>query len=279
MFAHSGFFYKKRVYFFLSLLYNAIMKKLLIIFTLIAIIICSFVTPLSVSADSGDFVLITEKNCKFYLFDQTSLRYVHKFSIPTTYYVKVLSTQSEQKFLFVEYMGYVGYIENVDGAQHETNVEAPYHGGITITLDPNVDLRIDAPDSLNKRECLTSDVISVVGEYVDGASVKWYALMLNNDTNTLYYAEAVNTSNPNVVFSPHQNSISSPTPPSNEEKGDENGDGVNNTVVRAILIIGIIIPALIILFLIFKPSKKVRKRRYQEEDSRHYDDYDGYYRK
>ena len=92
MFVHSGFFYKKRVYFFFSLLYNAIMKKLLIIFTLIAIIICSFVTPLSVSADSGDFVLITEKNCKFYLFDHLS--YVHKFSIPTTYYVKVLNTQS-----------------------------------------------------------------------------------------------------------------------------------------------------------------------------------------
>lgn len=253
------------------------MKKLLIIFTLIAIIICSFVTPLSVSADSGDFVLITEKNCKFYLFDQTSLRYVHKFSIPTTYYVKVLNTQSEQNFLSVEYMGYVGYIENVDGAQHETNVEAPYHG--RITLASNVDLREGAPDSRNKYECASSDDISVVGEYVDGASVKWYALMLNNDTTTLYYAEAVNTSNPNVVFSPHQNSISSPTPPANEEKGDENGDGVNNTVVRAILIIGIIIPALIILFLIFKPGKKVRKRRYQEEDSRHYDDYDGYYRK
>ena len=274
---HSGFFYKKRVYFFLSLLYNAIMKKLLIIFTLIAIIICSFVTPLSVSADSGDFVLITEKNCKFYLLDQKS--FVHKFSIPTTYYVKVLNTQSEH-FLLVEYMGYVGYIENVDGAQHETNVEAPYHGGITITLLPNVDLRKGAPDSRDKYEWDSSkEVISVVGEYVDGASVKWYALMLNDDTTTLYYAKAVDTSNPNVVFSPHQNSISSPTPPSNEEKGDENGDGVNNTVVRAILIIGIIIPALIILFLIFKPGKKVRKRRYQEEDSRHYDDYDGYYRK
>ena len=278
MFAHSGFFYKKRVYFFLSLLYNAIMKKLLIIFTLIAIIICSFVTPLSVSADSGDFVLITEKNCKFYLFDQPSFRFVHKFSIPTTYYAKVLNTQPEQNFLLVEYMGYEGYIENVDGAQHETNVEAPYHG--KITLVSNVDLRKGAPDSRDKYEWDSSkEVISVVGEYVDGASVKWYALMLNDDTTTLYYAEAVNTSNPNVVFSPHQNSISSPTPPSNEEKGDENGDGVNNTVVRAILIIGIIIPALIILFLIFKPGKKVRKRRYQEEDSRHYDDYDGYYRK
>ena len=278
MFAHSGFFYKKRVYFFLSLLYNAIMKKLLIIFTLIAIIICSFVTPLSVSADSGDFVLITEKNCKFYLLDQLS--YVHKFSIPTTYYVKVLNTQSEPKFLSVEYMGYVGHIENVDGAQHETNVESPYHGEITITLVSNVNLREGAPDSRHEYVYDSSeDKISVVGEYIDGASVKWYALMLNDDTNTLYYAKAVDTSNPNVVFSPHQNSISSPTPPANEEKGDENGDGVNNTVVRAILIIGIIIPALIILFLIFKPGKKVRKRRYQEEDSRHYDDYDGYYRK
>ena len=277
MFAHSGFFYKKRVYFFLSLLYNAIMKKLLIIFTLIAIIICSFVTPLSVSADSGDFVLINEKNCKFYHLDQKS--FVHKFSIPTTYYVKVLNTQSEH-FLRVEYMGYVGYIENVDGAQHETSVEAPYHGGITITLVSKVDLRKGAPDSRDKYEWDSSkEVISVVGEYVDGASVKWYALMLNDDTTTLYYAKAVDTSNPNVVFSPHQNSISTPTPPSNEEKGNENGDGVNNTVVRAILIIGIIIPALIILFLIFKPGKKVRKRRYQEEDSRHYDDYDGYYRK
>ena len=141
-------------------------------------------------------------------------------------------------------------------------------------------MRKGAPDSRDKYEWDSSkEVISVVGEYVDGASVKWYALMLNDDTTTLYYAKAVDTSNPNVVFSPHQNSISSPTPPSNEEKGDENGDGVNNTVVRAILIIGIIIPALIILFLIFKPGKKVRKRRYQEEDSRHYDDYDGYYRK
>lgn len=278
MFAHSGFFYKKRVYFFLSLLYNAIMKKLLIIFTLIAIIICSFVTPLSVSADSGDFVLITEKNCKFYLFDHLS--YVHKFSIPTTYYAKVLNTESEQNFLSVEYMGYVGCIENVDGAQHETNVESPYHGEITITLVSNVNLREGAPDSRHEYVYDSSeDKISVVGEYIDGASVKWYALMLNDDTNTLYYAKAVDTSNPNVVFSPHQNSISSPTPPANEEKGDENGDGVNNTVVRAILIIGIIIPALIILFLIFKPGKKVRKRRYQEEDSRHYDDYDGYYRK
>ena len=276
MFAHSGFFYKKRVYFFPSLLYNATMKKLINIFFLILIVITCLMTTAVASADSGDFILITEENCKFYLFDQAARRYVHKFSIPTTYYVKVLDAQPQQNYVSIEYMGFEGYIENVSTAKHESNVQAPYHGKITVT--PTVDLREGAPDSRNKYECASTDIISYVGEYVDGASVKWYALMLNNDASTLYYAEAINTNNPNVVITPHQNSVSVETPlePDNQDKS--NG-GINNTVVRAILIIGIIIPAMIILFLIFKPGKKTKKRRYQDEDSHHYDDYDGYYRK
>ncbi len=231
--------------------------------------------PLTAVAEDGNFFAVNDTNNTFYVFDTDSSAYIKKFIIPSTYYVKVIGSVNND-YLPVVYMGISGYIKVSTAPTTVSSITNPYPN-VTITLT-DVKVKPNSTDSRYSFETLSSDKILYLGSFTDADSVKWYALSIDS-TSVIYYAKATNTTSPELTVTAHPNSTSLPSDGNGQTDTTTDDDGINNTVVRIILIIGIVIPAMIILFLIFKPHKKNVSHRRLPEDKHDDDYYDGYYRR
>ena len=205
------------------------------------------------------------------------------FVIPKTYYVKYLET-ADSLYYVVEYNGVEGLlrIDDISG-KSLVNVQNPYYTATNISAHINSYLyqkpSFSAATNLSAYGLTLTYLGKVQGEAGTYGTSTWFAVLY---TNQVYYVHAAMTENLDLLesaFSPvHPNSVTSAggseTQPMAESEAEEEG---SFDTLRVLLVVGMTLPIIVILFLLFRPRKKKRvnnnsrRDRYREEED--YDDY------
>lgn len=262
------------------------MKKLTILLLLI-LLVSVFVVP-TAFASSNEYIEITKDGVIFY--DRTPYNSQPLFTLTKNCFVKYENVVGN--YVEVEYHGIKGVVnkDDVDVSTKRSDVQNFYHNANFATPKNTVQLNT-LPGGGNFLVNATSqDKLFPIGKYTVGGYEYLYVTCTINGTP---YAGAVLLENVNwdgIITSPSNVSTnpSNPTPPqtggSTDTGADNTNDGTDltpdtkdpeNNLVRVLLIIGICVPALIIVYLIFKPVKP-SSNRYASENPRRRDDFEDF---
>lgn len=250
------------------------MKKILLALLIITIAImplCSFIA----SADEATYYVVGEQDVK--LFISNGFSPDMKFSIPKGYAFSVITHNDlGSNYAKINYAGIEGHVLESELATCTATT-------VPSKLSPDLVLELSTPKTVYNSphdNAIPSTFVGTaifLGEYkVDGV-VTCYALR-NEGENTIYYAYPTNIKNIDAI----NNLLNPPVikPSEGETNGGNQGSDIdretpkNKTVLRIILVLGIVIPAFIIIMIIFKSGKKTQKiEREVPDDSDRFDDY------
>ncbi len=205
------------------------------------------------------------------------------FTLTKTYYVYIHDINTAENYYAVEYQqaanGYVnilGYVRKSDIKVWDSP-NAPYYPDISATV-------------INSTSLYTEPALSDTVMFIPKSSqvLKLYGSIFNEEENTLYYYVIMLGNRDGYIPAPmlditlpaaHPDPMPTPTPtptptPSTSNpNGSGNPEGGDNTggkdsLLQILLIAAICIPALIIVYLMFRPSKKPSRgfRQYYPDD-------------
>lgn len=207
------------------------------------------------------------------------------FVIPKTFYVKIIDAHRYPDYAIVEYNGVEGLVKLGDtSGKTLINVENPYYTARNISAHINSYLytspSFEAQSTIKAYGLTLTYLGKVQGEKGTYGTSTWFAVLY---TNQVYFIHSAMTENLDLLeetFAPvHPNSIVT-NASTGETVSEDDGDTAPASsfdTVRLLLIIGMIVPIVIILFLLFRPRRKrgrvrgSRHDRYSDEEE--YDDY------
>ena len=207
------------------------------------------------------------------------------FTIPKTFYVKVISLSYTPDYHVVEYNGVRGLVKASDvGSDTVSDVANPYYTAQTVTAHVNTCL-YTAP-SFTAETAISASGLSLTylgkvnGDKGSYDTAVWFAVLYANEMYYLHCSLTNNLSLLESTFAPiHPNSVVETSVPESEEgtpsESEERSGGVD--ILRILLIVGMIVPLVVILFLLFKPRKRHAATRKRGRPYRDEDDYDDYY--
>ena len=259
------------------------MKRTFLVILAIVIALTSLsVLPFTAHAEGEQYLKVGKDDVSLYA---DKLVPAALFTIPKTYYVKVVTLNYTTEYHVVEYNGVRGLVKISDvGSETVSDVQNPYFTSQTITAHVNTCLYTSPSFSADTGIAANGLSLTYLGK-INGdkgsyGSAVWFAVLYANE---LYYLHCSLTNNLELLessFAPvHPNSVVTDAPASAEaQEEDETKPEKSFDVVRLLLIIGMIVPLLIIFVLLFRPRKRRNttprrdRRRYPDEDD--YDDYD-----
>ena len=262
------------------------MKKLTILLLLVLLVSVCMPTAF---ASSDEYIEIKEDNVVFY--DRTPYNPQPLFTLTKNCFVKYENVVGN--YVEVEYHGIKGIVskDDVDLSAKRSDIQNFYHNADFAT--PKSVAQINTlPGGGNFLVNATSqDKLFPIGKYTVAGFEYVYVTCTINGTE---YAGAVllESIDWNGIITPPTNTPSNPsnptTPPSTSGSVDTGAGNTNsdtdltpdtkdpeNNLVRVLLIVGICVPALIIVYLIFKPVKP-SSNRYASENPRRRDDYEDF---
>ena len=258
------------------------MKRILPVLLLLAVIVCfAFAAYASASAETSFYLKVERDGISLY--ENTAIQ-AAMFTLPKTYYVKILRLSYAPSYHLVEYNGVKGLIKISDFSDTpEENVPNPYYTSTLITA--HIETVLYSSPSFSSRTEIAASGLSLTylgkvnGEKGTYDTPVWFAVLYANEVYYLHCSLTNNLSLLESSFAPvHPNSVVEPDPstPASGNAGAAAPTKDSFDVVRLLLIIGMIVPLLVIVFLLFKPRRRrsapQRSRRYDRED-----DYDDYY--
>ena len=283
-FAHFAFFIHISSPFVLlsphRLRYNVRMKRVLILI-FIVILWASTLSPALCQAEEVPYLEIDRDNVCLY---KNAYRPDVLFVIPKTFYVKYLDT-ADSIYYVVEYNGVEGLlrIEDVSGKQ-TVNVANPYYTATNVSAHINSFLyskpSFSALTALSAYGLTLTFLGKAQGEAGTYGTPTWFAVLY---TNQVYYIHSAMTENLDLLesaFAPvHPNSATYPASSGKYVVTPEikNSEG-SVDALRIALVVGMIVPILIILFLLFRPHKRkpVKRRSTRDRYPREEEEYDDY---
>ena len=202
------------------------------------------------------------------------------FNLPYSYYVVILSHDSEKGYYQVEYQdfadGYskiIGYVKEDDLVIWEDPTE-PIYPIIPATADASGHM-YSRPDNSSQKLLLIShdQKLKVYGSYYsEKDDLVYYYVIFSSQYAGYVPATILDIVNPGL----HPDPI--PTPPPTQPpqtpspsafpgggNDEEPGQG-DDSLLQIILIAAICVPALIVVYLMFKPSRRKYNIRYYDED-------------
>jgi hypothetical protein len=264
------------------------MKRIISVLILVIAVSCLFsVSPAFAYADevatpvAGDYLKVLGSDVTLAnIYDVNQL-----FNLPQTYYVKLKRVLSDGTTYLVEYNGITGKVANgatslspVSSSDLYIVAETNAYLSLTLALANDADFTpvddffsVGSVTTVSKTETLT---FTYFGSFtLDTTSV---AFVKNNETSELGYIATSNlvTNQSRIALADyeiplHLNSRPVVTNPIDETPEETEVEPSNdNKAVRTLLIVGIVIPALIIIFLLFKPAKR---KNYDYNRNRGYD--------
>ena len=248
------------------------MKRLFAII-LLAILVAAVGVPALAYAEEGTYLEIDRDGV--YLYDNTLVT-PPLFVIPRTYYVKVVDPNYASGFWIVEYNGVRGLIKISDvSGKTTTDVESPYYTATTVSAYPDTFL-YEKPNFESKTQVKAYGLNLLYlgktkGEQHNYGTDTWFAVSY---TDHVYFIHSAMTANLNLLessFAPvHPNSVkeASATPSESEETSTEKAPSDGFDLVRLLLIIGMIVPIVIVLFLLFRPGRRSDRLRQRDERER-----------
>lgn len=261
------------------------MKNVLIALAIFSLLfVGSILAPLIfVHAQAQDYFLVESEDLLFYNESNQPM-----FIIPKTYYVLKTGEQFQGNYYYVSYKNIDGrLLKSSVAAAQSLNVDSPFFSStLQINSSESFILVHNIPSSTASEKLFFDDLamnFEFIGIMPDTDSAKsdiWYYVRYNTDRYG--YIHSTKTSNTTLATSitAHPNSLISPSPsPSISPSPNPNAPvEPTNDMLRVLLILGISVPAVIIVFLLFRPSSKTSRRPPRERSRDYYDDYeDDYY--
>ena len=256
------------------------MKRILLALFLIAAVLClSSVAPCSAAAETSFYLKVERDDVSLY--ENTAVQ-AAMFTLPKTFYVKIVRVSYTSVYHLVEYNGVRGLVKASDFSESPVeNVPNPYYTSTSIVA--HVETVLYSSPSFSSRTEIAANGLSLTylgkvnGEKGTYDTPVWFAVLYANEVYYLHCSLTNNLSLLESSFSPvHPNSVVQPASadPVSGSK-DAASPKTSFDLVRLLLIIGMIVPLIVIVFLLFKPKRRrsAPQRRYNER----YDDYDDYY--
>lgn len=250
------------------------MKRKFIITLILSLIVAVMAMPTSIAFadDRYDYYRVNDENVFFCEYDEENSSFKPIFKLPKTYFVKVSLDSTSEKPDFegkvykqVVYNGRNGYISK----------DYFIEGVNKVTKATSKDLT-----KLNDSTAYFQKTVLLKYEYINGSiTIAQDAELIYmgknvRDIDTFYYngnyVSVTNTDN--KYYEPFQ--VPDHTFPKDNNSNvvtDNSTQNPYNNLLTVILIIGITIPAVAIVFLIFKPVKK--RATYDDGDDDYYEDY------
>ncbi|MDD4003219.1 MAG: hypothetical protein PHE12_03400, partial [Clostridia bacterium] len=248
------------------------MKKLS--FAIILFCLCAL-APFAINARAlapkAGFARVLEENVMLYRTPQLSEDKIF-FTLPKTYYLKIIDLNVEGDCYQAEYQanenGYVNIIGYVKKEQVTVWDKQPGE-----PLYPEISAQALSYAPVYQNAAISEIKVNVFS----GQTVKLYGSVYNAEEDILYfyvlyanYEGYVQASMFNITLPPnHSDPLPTPppedTPPPEETASPTNSPNPSGTqddrdsLVQILLIAAICIPALIIVYLMFRPSKKTRR--------------------
>lgn len=250
------------------------MKKVLIVLFIIMVAVMPLCAVVA-SADEATYYVVGEQEVDFYMSNGFSVS--KKFVIPEGYAFSVITHNDQgSEYAKINYAGIEGHVKESELASCTVST-------VPSKLYPDLVLELNMPKTVynspfeNAIPSTFEGTAMFLGEYkVDGV-VTCYALKNEGDSD-IYYAYPSNIKNLDAI----NNLLNPPVikPSEGESNSSNTGNDIdretpkNKTLLRIILVLGIVIPAFIIIMIIFKSGKKTQKiEREVPDDSDRFDDY------
>ncbi len=262
------------------------MKKAIIL--LICILTVFLVAPSAVAETSDTYYKITDDTTVF-KYDSTYTP-IDLFTLKSGCYVKLI--EEKGSYYRVEYFGATGLIDKakITDTTSYSNLSQYYHNQILINITQDAVtnqrnyLTRTPMDSLGDTILEASDSLTLIGT-IDLNQVTYLYVSVVKDGTVKFgsiQASYTNWDNTSAPITPPA-TATTPTPepapggvtvtPSTDGTG---GEEPTNNLVRVILIIGICIPAFLIVYLIFKPVKSTKERYSDSNPKRRGEDYEDF---
>lgn len=251
------------------------MKKVSLVLILVLVVAFS-ICPMAF-ASGEEYAKIDKDGVVFYDNDLTPL-----FLVTKDCYVKHLSTDNTTGYSVVSYAGKTGKIKTTDLGSMTTGTDELFGTLSDATTTARINV-FPAPNSTTTypSSLVKGTIVTPLGTYTVGQDVYVYVRIPQADA-PLYGAVYLDNLNWNGVITPPQitQSGGSTTPDINEGGTGSSTPELTpqepeNNLVRILLIVGICVPALIIVYLIFKPVKPT-SNRYASDNPRRRDDYEDF---
>ncbi|MDR3217210.1 MAG: hypothetical protein LBT55_07410 [Clostridiaceae bacterium] len=231
------------------------------------------------AADTVKYIEITAADVPFYAFTRRKTERI--FLLPETYFVKVtedVTNDEEAPHYAVLFGGIEGlvFVSDLHGSTPVSNATVDEFGespSVALQLIGNVtakrydDVNLKPADDVTV-ENIAGLTFSYLGKMqVDGLT---YLFVRDSLTHTfLYVRESAFTTFTLPAHKVTQDRIAAEeeeqangNPPVGTSPGTQTGNALEDNPLRYLIIAGIAIPAIIILFLLFKPSKKNKRGSY-----------------
>lgn len=256
------------------------MKKAFLVMISILLLFVA-VCPTAFASTTDEFLKVTTDNTIFYYDTNPNALFELKKGV----YVKFLN--AEDGYYKVEYYGATGYVKSSDFSDTTkySGLSQYYHNKVTLhvtdsavasgnnslNISPEISFTLPGSPSLT-----SNDELTLLGTYTSNSITYLYVSFTT--TNGTTYFGAINktftdwdeTANP--IIAPMNSTPDSSPSPDSESNDDSGSREPTNNLVRVLLIIGICIPAFIIVYLIFKPVKPSNSGRLSNKNPKRRDE-------
>ena len=241
---------------------------LLLIFVLTAFSIC----PVTAVAEEDEYLLIANENVSLYA---DTRKAPALFTLPKTYYVKVLELNYDGTYHKVAYNGVEGLVKiNEVSSKTVKGVQDPYYTAQTISAHISTHLYLQpsfaesADSGVGAYGKSLTFLGKISGEKGTYGTPTWFAVLYSGDVCYIHSAmtENLDLLESGIPAHPNSNVGSSteegkPNATSDKTKGSSDVD-----VVRILLILGMFVPIVIILVVLFRPRRKRARNRIDREE-------------
>ena len=249
------------------------MKRIpaLILVLIIAFSLTAFLPTATAAAEGETYLLIDRENVSLYA---DTRKAPALFTLPRTYYVKVLELNYDDYYHRVEYNGIEGLIKISEvSSKTESGVQDPYYTSQNISAHIGTHLYkrpsfAESEDSGIVAYGLSLTYLGkIAGEKGTYGSSTWFAVL---NAEEIYYIHSAMTENLDLLETSiplHPNSSAeSSLGEGQSAETDVTKSESKVDVVRVLLIVGMFVPIVIILVVLFRPRRKRYRGRVDKEE-------------
>ena len=251
-------------------MYNRAMKRIAICILLLIFAVTTFClgSVTTAAADSTEYLLVSGENVSLY---EDTRKAPALFTLPRTYYVKVVEMNYDKGYHKVEYNGIEGIVKsNEFSSTTVKDVSDPYYTAKNVSAHVSTHLYLrpsfaeEADSGIAAYGKTLTYLGKISGEKGTYGTSTWFAVLYSDN---VYYIHPEMTSDIDLLetgIPAHPSSVS--TEETSEGTDPAAQPAQKTDVVRILLILGMFVPIVIILVVLFRPRKKLGRNRRAEED-------------
>ena len=245
------------------------MKRIAICFFLLMFAVTTlFVGSVTTAAaEDAEYLLVSNENVSLYA---DTRKAPALFTLPRTYYVKVVEMNYDKGYHKVEYNGVEGIVKSSDfSSKTVKDVRDPYYTSKNVSAHVSTQLYLrpsfadDAGSGIAAYGQTLTYLGKITGEKGTYGTSTWFAVLYSD---SVYYIHPEMTSDIDLLERGIPAHAAAVEKQDVAEESEATPPAQKTDVVRILLILGMFVPIVIILVVLFRPRKKLGHNRRAEED-------------